>query len=941
MIASATKFRPTSKSNCCPVCGDVKGKCRTIDSEPIVLCGNTQKGDEPSGWSYRKPATNPLWNVFAPDTGVPFDRDEYQRHQREQKPVEITPTMSLDERDLYYRDWLSKGSLNERDRADLARRGVTDLSIALSCEMGYAVPFKGLEGKYVGAQWRYADPGDGGRYRWQNLPGGKHYPGTDELPLAVCPATYPTMIALVEGTGVKPMIASELGMVAIGAAGGLHTASPIQMKAIIEAFPGLPIVIVPDAGDVINPTVMARHKRTAHQFPAAKFLWWEQVTKREKDIDDGVEDELESAKLLSWVEFEAIAYQASHRDASLLTPDEWHEALGAVRDRQKTDAERYNELFDDRPLSSWIGENAAQHYNTDLDSCNNVFLAAGWTLLTYLGALMPANLKTYKLPNRFRGREDISVNSIVFIAADRNGGKTTARGIISKSFGEMVLSPLQSEWAKEAIQAKKKGHQAEKGKQKGKEDSKDRESNVYDSGTPRVEIGDATIAALSKSIGVNEHYRKEYNAPSFGGIVTLDEGADFLNSNGMLEVKNKNPGFSFLNGVWSGTIAGRSRITTGESGNAINHTNLNFLLPLQTDKYKALVAHPAFASSGLNSRVICVPLRKIANSQLDEPSLTLDQVMAKLRAPKTRNFYPNQEIIRAIDNVRRRLADQDNEIGWSEEAIDLWLYFESYFIDKSVDSGSEGATMRQRAYEDNVAKCAAMQAVLDAVHAPGAGDCAPPEDEPSNEPITEHDGFTIGDRVKISLDRLNPESREARIQYGGIEHDGEEGEVIGFVEDRHCDLIGIQIRLDNGVEEEFGDIYVNHLDGGKRKPEPPKRAAEPTQPNDSGSLIEIEAHHVARALDMCKLSLLAQTYFWEKTAPDRERAIAASTFNPQQIAWAEIFNDPAQLQAWVRNKQESGLDTPRKVRDALNGSTRKLLRMAGINAQEAIKAVWE
>ena len=429
----------------------------------------------------------------------------------------------------------------------------------------------------------------------------------------------------------------------------------------------------------------------------------------------GLDDLIVNQGVDTWLEVLASAIEPAtvgkNVAAPLLTSEEWHEALETLKDREKTDAERYNELFDDRPLSYWIGEDAAQHYNTGFDSSNNIFVAAAWTHLVYLGALMPANLKTYKLPNRFRDREDISINSIVFIAASRNGGKSTSRGIVSKSFGEMVLSQIQSEWAKASIQAKKDCHKSEKGEQKGKEDSSAREPSVYDSGVPRVEIGDATIAALSKTIGVNAHYCKEYGAPSFGGIVTLDEGADFLNSNGMLEVKNKNPGFSFLNGAWSGTIAGRSRITTGESGNAINHTNLNFLLPLQTDKYKALVAHPAFASSGLNSRVICVPLRKIANSQTDEPSLTLDQVMAKLKAPKTRNLYPNQEIIRAIDNVRRRLADQDNEVGWSEAAIAIWLEAESCFIDRSVDSGSEEATMRQRSYEDNVAKCASTQAL--------------------------------------------------------------------------------------------------------------------------------------------------------------------------------------------------------------------------------------
>jgi len=320
----------------------------------------------PSGWKDLGSSKDDLWRQFVPDTGATFDRDDWQRRKRQEKPVAVPQTMSLDERDRFYRDWLAKNSLNERDRADLERRGVTDLSIALSCEFGYAVPFKGLEGQYLGAQWRYADPGDGARYRWHNLPGGKYYPGTNELPIAVYrPTVEPNGIALVEGTGIKPMLTAErLGMVAIGAAGGLHTASPIQMKAIIEAFPGLPIVVIPDAGDVINPHVMARHKRTAHQFPEAKFLWYEQVTKQENDVDEASAAEIASARSLTWAEFEAIApsgkgfgkKETEQRDPNWGEPDrELYEAHQARTEEewQNLRIEARNEKLKGFPLLKW------------------------------------------------------------------------------------------------------------------------------------------------------------------------------------------------------------------------------------------------------------------------------------------------------------------------------------------------------------------------------------------------------------------------------------------------------------------------------------------------------------------------------------------------------------------------------------------------------------
>jgi len=283
----------------------VTGKCRTFDDKPLVLC---MVADFAPGWKAFGSTKDRLWTQFAPETSSPFDRHEWQSRQRHKTPIAVPQTMSLEERDRFYRDWLANGSLNERDRADLQHRGITDLSIARSCEFGYAVPFKGLEGKFVGAQWRYAHPRDGGRYRWHNLPGGKQFPGTDEMPLAVYPVDQPTMITFVEGTGVKPLLAAErLNAIALGAAGGNHLASPIQLRAAIEAFPDIPRVVIPDAGDVLNPHVMARHKRTAHQFSEAEFLWWGQVTKEDNDIDEASTTELESARRLSWVEFEAIS----------------------------------------------------------------------------------------------------------------------------------------------------------------------------------------------------------------------------------------------------------------------------------------------------------------------------------------------------------------------------------------------------------------------------------------------------------------------------------------------------------------------------------------------------------------------------------------------------------------------------------------------------------
>lgn len=320
MITSPrSKPIPTKKSNPCPVCGDQSGKCRTHSDSPIVLCMTlTSSLDTAPGYHYIKPTKNRSWAIWAPDDDAKFDRHAWKQRTevtRQIKQVELANVMSLDERDRFYCDWLAKGSLNERDRADLRRRGLTDAEIdelpARSMEIGYAVPFPGLSGKFVGAQWRLANPIDEQRYRWHNLPNGKEFPGTDELPIAVYRSENPSAIALVEGTGIKPMLtAQRFGMIAVGAAGGLHASSPIQLKAVLKTFPSLPICVAVDAGDLINPHVMRRHRRTAETLRElgieVKFIWWNQTTKEECDIDEIDAETFEAAQLLTIEQIEAL-----------------------------------------------------------------------------------------------------------------------------------------------------------------------------------------------------------------------------------------------------------------------------------------------------------------------------------------------------------------------------------------------------------------------------------------------------------------------------------------------------------------------------------------------------------------------------------------------------------------------------------------------------------
>ena len=101
MTSTASKPRPTTRSNSCPICGDVKGKCRAFDDKPLVLC---MTADFASGWKAFGSTKDGLWTQFAPETNSPVDRHAWQRRQRDERPVAVPQTMSLKERDRFYRN---------------------------------------------------------------------------------------------------------------------------------------------------------------------------------------------------------------------------------------------------------------------------------------------------------------------------------------------------------------------------------------------------------------------------------------------------------------------------------------------------------------------------------------------------------------------------------------------------------------------------------------------------------------------------------------------------------------------------------------------------------------------------------------------------------------------------------------------------------------------
>jgi hypothetical protein len=177
--------------------------------------------------------------------------------------------------------------------------GVKDDGTLLVAGKGIGIPVPDVDGHYVGLQVRLDNPDDGGKYRW--VSSSKYYSAhiNGEMPLGVYRSEtvkFKGVPVLIEGH-LKPNIACQLlGCVAIGAAGGNFASSPKQFKRIIEALhdpienPHKLVLLYPDAGSVHNENVMRTYRKTADLLAIwgfkCKFVWWDQESKEDKDVDE-------------------------------------------------------------------------------------------------------------------------------------------------------------------------------------------------------------------------------------------------------------------------------------------------------------------------------------------------------------------------------------------------------------------------------------------------------------------------------------------------------------------------------------------------------------------------------------------------------------------------------------------------------------------------------
>ena len=292
-----SKFFPVSKRIPCPVCENTSGKCRTTDGD-LILC-MTHDGALP-GWHYLGQSKDYLWGKYLPESDRPAPVAGVQKEREPEKTKEREPEKTIvpdSVKDHNYQAILNQLELSDRHIEDFTRRNLSATEIeflstrARSLSHGYLIPFQNVNGLYVGSQVRL-DKSDKGRYRWYSYRD-DHAKRNDfgELPLAIYPVAGDSDPWIIEGTGVKPIVANiRHGITAIGAAGGQHYLSPKTLSDTLGKL-GNPkrVVFCPDAGDVINRHVLPRIRDNFECLESlgvqVTIAWWGQTTKQDPDID--------------------------------------------------------------------------------------------------------------------------------------------------------------------------------------------------------------------------------------------------------------------------------------------------------------------------------------------------------------------------------------------------------------------------------------------------------------------------------------------------------------------------------------------------------------------------------------------------------------------------------------------------------------------------------
>ena len=339
---SSRKFSPAKANNPCPICDDIKGKCRIAsDNKDFVLCMTHPSEVGLSDWKYLGETNGSYFAGKYVRKRPESDSDRQDRHaknlrlrmaQQKAKRDGLAKLPDNAQRDRLYQNYLQKLGLDSLDKADLVSRGLSEIEIkhlgAKSTNSGYILPIKNPLGQILGFQIRLRDA-DSGRYRWHKPFGISAQQQNGELPLAFHGDVQVDCrrVVLVEGTGVKPYLAAKLrGCVAIGASGGQFVASKETLQSYFDAIGAKPeltrLEYAIDAGDIANPSVMRRHEKNLDFLAELDFsidvLWWGQVAKTDDDID-----ELSSGATIQLLTVEQFFQIANYQPKPKFSPFQW------------------------------------------------------------------------------------------------------------------------------------------------------------------------------------------------------------------------------------------------------------------------------------------------------------------------------------------------------------------------------------------------------------------------------------------------------------------------------------------------------------------------------------------------------------------------------------------------------------------------------------------
>ena len=321
-----SKFTPTRKSNSCPACGDVSGKCRTTDSETVLCMETIDRFSTPNGWKFLGTTSG---SYFAGKL-VPINDDAPQKTALERRverdarsakrAIERANLPSLTGR----HELLSNKPriLTASQNADLLRRGLTQAEIDWCLSQSYL--WAERNGYGIGAIDPVTDLIVGGqiarddrspKYMWL-LPGQTHLLETGQNPLAVWKSPdfdpkKPADIRFCEGFLHSLISAlkswrSDTQVVYVGAAGANF--QDRALARVLGALPDGPMTLYPDAGAVSNRAVMQSYQNLAKLIcPTVEstrklgVAWWGQLDKTHPDCDEL--DGTESVEILPFWRF--------------------------------------------------------------------------------------------------------------------------------------------------------------------------------------------------------------------------------------------------------------------------------------------------------------------------------------------------------------------------------------------------------------------------------------------------------------------------------------------------------------------------------------------------------------------------------------------------------------------------------------------------------------